>query len=182
MPAEGSTGPTAPTTTSASATTAAAASSGDNSLSNGAIAGIVVACVAFVAILVALFFLLGRNRVYRQWMSSEDGRTARTAHWAIFNSQGGDAWNGKSELDSNATKAPPTEIASASSPGTQYRTFSPQVGGHSPSAYGHSSPHQSGNLSWDARQNAWVYSGPNELEAHSVEPQIAEMSDVREYR
>lgn len=64
-------------------------SSSDNSssskLGGGAIAGIVVGAVAFIAVLVALFFVLGRNRVYKKWMSSQDGRSERTARWAFFN-------------------------------------------------------------------------------------------------
>lgn len=54
-------------------------------LSGGAISGIVVGGVAFVAILVTLFFVLGRNRVYKKWMSSQDGRAERTARWAFSN-------------------------------------------------------------------------------------------------
>lgn len=60
-------------------------SSSSSKLSGGAIAGIVVGAVAFVAILMTLFFVLGRNRVYKQWMSSQDGRAERTARWAFFN-------------------------------------------------------------------------------------------------
>lgn len=69
-------------------------SSSDNSsskLSGGAIAGIVVGAVAFIAVLVALFFVLGRNRVYKKWMSSQDGRSERTARWAFFNNAPGTA-------------------------------------------------------------------------------------------
>lgn len=176
MPAEGSTG------SDSGSTTTAAASSGGHSLSSGAIAGIVVACVAFVVILVALFFVLGRNRVYRQWMTSEDGRTERTARWAMFNSTGGSTWNGKNELDSNATKAPPTEIASVGSPDGTHSTLPPQIGGSMGSAYGASSPRQtSGHWNWDAPQNATANWYPTELEAHNVAPQISEM-DVRDYR
>lgn len=60
-------------------------SSSSSKLSSGAIAGIVVGAVAFIAILMTLFFVLGRNRVYKKWMSSQDGRAERTARWAFFN-------------------------------------------------------------------------------------------------
>jgi len=66
-------------------TSSDSSSSLSSKLSGGAIAGIVVGAVAFVAILMALFFVLGRNRVYKQWMSSQDGRAERTARWAFFN-------------------------------------------------------------------------------------------------
>lgn len=190
MPAEGrtSSGSSSDANTTTSSSTAGAtgdsgsSSGGGHSLSSGAIAGIVVACVAFVAILVALFFVLGRNRVYSQWMSSHDGRTERTAHWAMFNGQG-EPWNGKSELDSNATKAPPTVVTSVGSPVPTQRTFSPQVDGSASSSYCPSSPHQaSGHWSWEVPQNARINRGPTELEAHSVGHQISEMPDVREYR
>lgn len=187
MPAEGSTGSSSGSTTtstsSASTATSTATSSGGHSLSNGAIAGIVVACVAFVAILVALFFVLGRNRVYRQWMSSEDGRTERTARWAMFNSTGGSTFNGKSELDSNAAKGPPTEVTSVGSPDGTGSALSPHMGGPGPSGYGASSPRQaSGHWSWEAPQNVRAHQFPTELEARSVGPQISEMADEREYR
>lgn len=66
-------------------------SSSSSKLSGGAIAGIVVGAVAFIAVLVALFFVLGRNRVYKKWMTSQDGRSERTARWALFNSASGTA-------------------------------------------------------------------------------------------
>ncbi|CAG8018168.1 unnamed protein product [Penicillium nalgiovense] len=101
-------------------------SGGKHGLSTGAIAGISVAAVAFVAILVALFFVLGRNRVYSQWMSSEDGRTERTARWALFN-HGGTYGNGKSEAGSTAPTHATGHIdtSAVSSPDPNMRTFSP---------------------------------------------------------
>lgn len=58
------------------------------SISGGAIAGIVVGVVAFIAVLLAVCFLWGRNRAYRKWKSTEDGRAvAMTARWAMSNSR-----------------------------------------------------------------------------------------------
>ncbi|KAJ6179777.1 hypothetical protein N7519_010238 [Penicillium mononematosum] len=101
-------------------------SGGKHGLSTGAIAGIAVAAVVFVALLVALFFVLGRNRVYSQWMSSEDGRTERTARWALFN-HGGPYGNGKSEAESTAPTHTTGHIdtSAVSSPDPNMRTFSP---------------------------------------------------------
>lgn len=176
MPAEGST--SSGISSTATGIGDNGGSSGGHSLSKGAIAGIAVACVVFVAILVALFFVLGRNRVYSQWVSSQDGRTERTARWALFNSQA-DPWNRKSELESNTTKTP-TLAASGGSPDLTHRTFSPELEGSSSSAYGPSSPrHGSGHRTWDAPQNARIIRGPSELEAHSVPPQLPEMRDYR---
>ncbi|KAL4800536.1 hypothetical protein BDV19DRAFT_384349 [Aspergillus venezuelensis] len=67
-------------------------SSSSSYLSSGAIAGIVIGAVAVVAILGVLLFLLGRNRVYRKWLSSSkgggsaiasSGKDMRTAKWAL---------------------------------------------------------------------------------------------------
>lgn len=149
----------------ASATTSSAASGGG--LSSGAIAGIVIAAVAFVAILVALFFVLGRNRVYSQWMSSQDGRTERTARWALFNNTGGSYGNRKSELDSNAGPAPGTDVTSVGTPDPTMRQFSPVP--ESVSGFGSSSPrHHSGQWNWDIPQNSHSPRGPTELEANAV--------------
>ncbi|KAF3480201.1 extracellular serine-rich protein [Arthroderma uncinatum] len=52
-------------------------------LSDGAIAGIVVGCVAVVALIGALLFILGRNRVYRRWLESEDSTSERTRRWTL---------------------------------------------------------------------------------------------------
>ncbi|KAJ5824910.1 Cupredoxin [Penicillium robsamsonii] len=133
-------------------------------LSTGAIAGIAVAAVAFVAILVALFFVLGRNRVYSQWMSSEDGRTERTARWALFNH--GD--NGKSEVGSAVPthKSGPVDMTSVSSPDPTVRAMSPEVGVYS----GPASPlAQQGHWSWNepiprTRESAIA----TELEGHPI--------------
>ncbi|KAL4997692.1 hypothetical protein BDV10DRAFT_186074 [Aspergillus recurvatus] len=68
----------------------AGTSSSSHTLSAGAIAGIAVGSIAFVAILCVLLFLLGRNRVYKQWLSqSHEGsggsasssKNIRTARW-----------------------------------------------------------------------------------------------------
>ncbi|KAJ5447312.1 Cupredoxin [Penicillium cf. griseofulvum] len=116
-------------------------------LSTGAIAGIAVAAVVFVALLVALFFVLGRNRVYSQWMSSEDGRTERTARWAMFNH--GD--NGKSEVASTVPSHKPghVDMTAVSSPDPTVRTLSPGVEVHP----AHGSPSaQQGHWSWNEPQ------------------------------
>lgn len=109
MPAEGD----APPSSSSPSPGAAAAS--HTVLSKGAIAGIAVGASAFVIILIALFFVLGRLGVYRQWMRSSavgDDRAERTARWAFFH--GGPTTpsaatrsNGKSEPLSSASPAGP---------------------------------------------------------------------------
>lgn len=179
MPAEGEDSSSSSSSGSSSSSTAGStphSSSGGNGLSKGAIAGIVVACVAFVAILGALFFVLGRNRVYRQWMSSQDGRNERTTRWALFNGASADPYH-RSELDSNATPKPPaTEITSISSPDHTTHTFST---GNPSSLYGASSPQQeSGHWGWDASQHSRANRGPTELEAHPVVPEALQ---TREY-
>lgn len=69
------------------------ASSSSSHLSSGAIAGIVTGAVmgilAAIAILAALFFFMGRNRVYREWMSSQDAHSSRAARWVMSNNGGG---------------------------------------------------------------------------------------------
>ena len=57
-----------------------------SNLSGGAIAGIVVGVVAGCVILGALFFILGRNRVYREWISSRDGSNSRASNWVMSHS------------------------------------------------------------------------------------------------
>ncbi|KAF7586162.1 hypothetical protein BBP40_009337 [Aspergillus hancockii] len=98
---------------------------GGSHLSGGAIAGIVVGGVAFVAILVALFFVIGRNQVYKKWMTSEDGRTERTARWALFSGHHGDH---KSDWGSS-TQPPGEQPTSLPSPDPTQRTFSGHYGG-----------------------------------------------------
>lgn len=118
-------------------------------LSGGAIAGIVVGVVVFVAILVLLFFVLGRNRVYRQWMSSQDGRTERTARWALGGtSVGTPSWgpNRKSDVD-------PRIAHMDDHPSTATPMYSPetmQVGIQSPYVHPASPPpqHFSGQSGW----------------------------------
>lgn len=123
-------------------------SSSGTHLSGGAIAGIVVGVVAFVAILVLLFFVLGRNRVYRQWMSSQDGRTERTAHWALWGGGGSAGTNRKSDMD-------PRQGHMDDNPSTATPMYSPetmQVGGmYSPYGNPPGSPpsqHLSGQSGW----------------------------------
>lgn len=181
MPAEGggsstsgnSTSSTSSATASATTSSAASGGGGGGGLSGGAIAGIVIAAVAFVAILVALFFVLGRNRVYSQWMSSQDGRTERTARWALFNNTGGSYGNRKSELDSNTGRAPGTDVTSVGSPDPTMRQFSPAP--ESVSGFGGSSPrHNSGQWNWDMPQNSRSARGPTELEANAIIHEIPE--------
>ncbi|GAB1210952.1 hypothetical protein ATERTT37_000062 [Aspergillus terreus] len=146
MPAEGDL-PASTSTSTAHPTTSAAdgnSSSSGTHLSGGAIAGIVVGAVAFLVILVALFFTLGRNRVYKQWMSSQDGRTERTARWALFHGEG---WRPKSELDSTTQHTGDPGTSLVSSPNPTQRTFSP-----TPPA-GH-----------------WSWEGPKSTVSHTREP------------
>ncbi|KAJ5248799.1 hypothetical protein N7468_000250 [Penicillium chermesinum] len=105
FPAEGSDSEGDGTNTSTSP------SSGHHGLSGGAIAGIVIAIVAFLAILGALFFVLGRNRVYQKWMTSQDNRTERTTDWAMSTAGSTNHWNRKSETEaaSTALGSPPLE-------------------------------------------------------------------------
>lgn len=144
--------------------------SGGGGLSKGAIAGIAVACVVFVGILIALFFVLGRNRVYSQWMSSEDGRTERTARWAMFN-HNQDHSHTKSEagtVHTSVSKPGHVDITAAPSPNPTMGTFSPNKGVVS----GPGSPTtQQGHWSWNeppqnARASAPV--NPMELEGHPI--------------
>ncbi|KAE8395800.1 hypothetical protein BDV23DRAFT_81467 [Aspergillus alliaceus] len=117
VPAEGET----PGSTSTS--TPSAGSSSGSHLSPGAIAGIVIGGVAFVGLLVALFFVMGRNQVYKKWMTSQDGTTERTARWALFNSHGGDR---KSDWDN--TQPPGDQPTYMPSPDPTQRTFSSPPG------------------------------------------------------
>ncbi|KAE8154700.1 hypothetical protein BDV25DRAFT_135620 [Aspergillus avenaceus] len=138
-------------TTTATSSPGGSSGGGGHHLSAGAIAGIVIGSVAFVAVLLALFFVLGRNQVYKKWwMSSTDGRTERTAHWALFSNHG----ERKSEYGS--PQPPGDQATYLSSPDPTQNTFSsPQ------SQYG-----------WDAtvyqpqqQQSPLVRGGPTELEA-----------------
>ncbi|KAL4941622.1 hypothetical protein BDV06DRAFT_194027 [Aspergillus oleicola] len=78
--------------------------SSSSHLSNGAIAGIVIGSVAVVAVLGVLLFLLGRNRIYKKWLShsyegsgmgsASSSRDVRTAKWAFSASAATAAGNG----------------------------------------------------------------------------------------
>lgn len=170
-PAEGDLPPSG-TASSSPSSTGSSDEGGGGGLSGGAIAGIVVGCVAFVAILIALFFVLGRNRIYKKWMSSEDGRTERTAQWALFNSHG----ERKSEMTASAPGHPGDQATFVSSPDPTQRAFSP--------------PPQpaSGHWSWDSTNfqqqqaqqmgqmspQSGYQRGPTELEAPVPMTQIPE--------
>ncbi|KAB8253013.1 hypothetical protein BDV35DRAFT_375460 [Aspergillus flavus] len=100
-----------------SATSSPSPSSSGSHLSGGAIAGIVVGAVAFIGLLVAFFFVMGRNQVYKKWMTSQDGTTERTARWALFNSHG----ERKSDFDS--TQPPGDQATYIPSPDLTNRTY-----------------------------------------------------------
>lgn len=175
MPAEGSGGTSTSKHSHSSSTTSTASSrmsmmmssnnsSSEGGLSSGAIAGIVVACVVFVGIVVALFFVMGRNRVYQQWMSSQDGRNERTARRAMLSSQTPSWLNKQSGLDSKHPKKPLAEVDAAEvtsffSPESALQGFSPQPGSMS------TGPSPQTHRSWE---NPHMMRRPTELEAHSI--------------
>ncbi|KAJ5754160.1 uncharacterized protein N7511_008313 [Penicillium nucicola] len=165
-PAEGSGSTTTNTNPSATESATHSSSSSKHGLSAGAIAGIVVAGVAFLIILVALFFVLGRNRVYSQWMSSQDGRTERTARWALFHSDVQSNSNRKSEMSSSTSKPGHIDISAVSSPDPNVRTFSP--GTEHMSSHGSPSTQQ-GHWSWNEPPPVpHTHVVPTELEGHSM--------------
>ncbi|KAJ5946113.1 hypothetical protein N7454_002952 [Penicillium verhagenii] len=182
VPAEGS--------TSSSSSSSSSTTSASHGLGTGAIAGIAVACVAFVAILIALFWTLGRNRIYQKWMFSEDGRTERTARWALFHSHGhGAPPNQKSELDSNtvSSAAHQSEHSHFSSPQPSHYSSPPishRADSEAPdtrSMYGALAlARGSGQWNWDAAQHPRNQRGPTELDSTSVSPPKYQL--VRDYR
>ncbi|KAL4904649.1 hypothetical protein BDW74DRAFT_178742 [Aspergillus multicolor] len=112
VPAEGentnvnpatSTNPYITSSTSSTASPETSSHSSSSSLSAGAIAGIAIGCVVFVAILCVLLFTLGRNQVYKRWISaSEPGggsmNAVRTAKWALSTSvRGSGSGGGRSD-------------------------------------------------------------------------------------
>ncbi|KAL4912375.1 hypothetical protein BDW62DRAFT_20937 [Aspergillus aurantiobrunneus] len=118
MPAEGETSGSGTTAThsSPSSTSSSTAnppgqssSSSSQTLSAGAIAGIVIGSVAFVIILCVLLFLLGRNHVYKKWLwqshEANSSKEARTAQWALSTSAAG-IGAAKSEGDAGRTSFP----------------------------------------------------------------------------
>ncbi|KAJ5484848.1 hypothetical protein N7539_004836 [Penicillium diatomitis] len=169
MPAEGSGSLSTSSTQNPSSDTATSAA--NKGLSGGAIAGIVVAAVVFVAILVILFFVLGRNRVYSQWMSSPDGRTERTARWAMGSNYGGQ----KSEAESVSTKAPGTEVNSVVCGDHPMRHFSPGpeskvTAGHATTWHHYYPP----SYSSEGQPASFGARGPSELEGAGVAHQLPE--------
>lgn len=87
--------------------------SSGHGLSKGAIAGIVVAVVLFIAVLGALLFVLGRNRILQKWASSQDARTTRTNDWAMSASGGSNSWAPKSEAGVATTAVSSPNLESA---------------------------------------------------------------------
>ncbi|KAL3487178.1 hypothetical protein BJX62DRAFT_10649 [Aspergillus germanicus] len=101
-PGTGTTPHTTGTATSDPNTSSSSSSHSSSGLGAGAIAGIVIGAVAFVIILCVLLFILGRNRVYKKWVSSSESgvgggsvNALRTAKWALSTSAAGEG--GKSE-------------------------------------------------------------------------------------
>ncbi|KAF9892701.1 hypothetical protein FE257_001103 [Aspergillus nanangensis] len=144
MPAEGDLPSSTSSPPSSSNTSSPNTTSSGTHLSSGAIAGIAIGAAAFVAILIALFFTLGRNRVYKQWMSSQDATTDRTARWAFFH--GEQPWRQKSDMGSSAQHTADQATLPASPDPTQ-RTFSPGPGPHG--SYSQQGQGQ-GHWSWEA--------------------------------
>ncbi|KAJ5663231.1 hypothetical protein N7507_003962 [Penicillium longicatenatum] len=171
MPAESS--------DSGSSFSSSSSDSTEHGLSTGAIAGIAVACIAFVGILIALFWTLGRNRIYQKWRSSEVGRTERTARWALFQSHGtGDSPTQKSELDSSTVHTAPRAEHNhfSSSKPSHYRAPDPDhredsEATNTRSMYGALALQRgSGQWNWDAAQHPRNQRGPSELDATSLSP------------
>ncbi|CAK37948.1 uncharacterized protein An02g13640 [Aspergillus niger] len=166
IPAEGTISSTSTSTSTSSPSNSPSSSS--PTLSTGAIVGIVIGCVAFIAILGALFFLLGRNRVYRQWMSSQDGRHERTARWAALLSPGQSTGKGgsgsnaagqrKSEMDGGSALVPQSEFSGATVGG-----LSPPLGQGLWGWDGVQSPQQSMQMQHQAggMGGGGVYQGPH---------------------
>ena len=129
MPAEGSNPNTETTATHLSPSPSAGTSStsSPNALSGGAIAGIVVGSVAFLAILCSLLFLLGWNRVYKQWLSqgqegsgdcASSSKNTRTVQWVDSSTPaaiGVGVDSGRSEGDRGSTGFPGSLRAHGSS-------------------------------------------------------------------
>ncbi|OJJ75515.1 hypothetical protein ASPBRDRAFT_37809 [Aspergillus brasiliensis CBS 101740] len=153
IPAEGTVSPTSTSTSISTSSPSNTPSSGSTSLSTGAIVGIVIGSVAFIAILGALFFLLGRNRVYQQWMSSQDGRHERTARWAALLSPG-QSTGGNTNTNSNAPgggggggqRKSEMDAGSAMVPQSEFGSTGVGAGGLSP-------PLQQGLWGWDGQQS-----------------------------
>lgn len=110
MPAEGDSGTTATHNPSETPSNEHAASL--HKLGGGAIAGIVIGIVVFVAVLCALIYLFARNQAYRKFFShSHEGAStsdARTAQWALSTSAattgaGAGTGTGKSEVDTTTS-------------------------------------------------------------------------------
>lgn len=144
-PAEGDS-PTSSPSASASASSTPEKKGG---LGGGAIAGIVIGCVAFIAILGALFFVLGRNRVYRKWLTSEEGNNDRTRKWAMSGGGGG-GWSSGPKSDASAIDG--TTVAS-SHPNHMSFAGSEMNPSHMSGQFA-KSPGTPGHFSWDGASAA----------------------------
>ncbi|KAL4951693.1 hypothetical protein BDW69DRAFT_196267 [Aspergillus filifer] len=104
-------------------------------LSRRAIAGIVVGAVAVVAVLSVLLFLLGRNRIYRKWLSSSEwngsaiassSKDVRTVKWALSASAAtvppGDGNNGNRMSVIGSGTRPPTGFGMGVSPASAFHS------------------------------------------------------------
>lgn len=122
MPAEGDYGSTTTDNPSEAPSNAHAASS--HRLGGGAIAGIVIGAVAFVAVLCALIYLFARNQAYRKFFShSHEGASTsdgRTAQWALSASAatagaagGAGAGAGKSDVDTTSSTGVPRNMSTS---------------------------------------------------------------------
>lgn len=158
---------------SGSSSSSSSGSSGGSHLSGGAIAGIVVGVIAFVVILGLLLFVLGRNRVYKRWMSSEDGRTERTARWALGGGGGGGgvsfgtaSWGGNRKSDMEPQMAQMDDTPSTATP--MYRPETMHTGMQSPYGNPGSPPLHGHGWSWGQAQQppARVQQEPFELESN----------------
>jgi hypothetical protein len=99
-------------------------------------------------------------------MSSQDGRTERTARWALFHSDAHSNGNHKSEMSTSTTKPGHIDISAVSSPYPNVRTFSPGTENMS----SHASPTtQQGHWSWNEPPLVpGTHIAPTELEGHSM--------------
>lgn len=172
-PAEGDSDSSTTISTSAPSATGNL-SQGSHRLSGGAIAGIIISCLAFVSLLMSLFVVMGRNRLYKKWISSQDGRSERTAQWALLNSNR-QSWNYRhhSELTGDTPKLGTADVASVSS--HIQKGYSSPPSSMSPTV---PSSSQKGLPSWHwDNPQPRVIREPRELDAHSVVSLVPQSRD-----